>query len=67
MDGALKYDADPERARWQLRGDKELRKVGYEVEHFGWHEITKAGQEVGSSLLAAFARGRQRGASGSAA
>jgi len=67
VDGALKYDADPTRARAQLRRDKELRTAGYEVEHFGWHEITRTGQRVGSSLLAAFARGRQRGVPGSAA
>jgi very-short-patch-repair endonuclease len=63
VDGALKYDADPGRARAQLRRDKELRAVGYEVEHFDWSEITQGQQEVDSSLRAAFARGRQRAAS----
>jgi hypothetical protein len=60
VDGALKYNNDPARARTQLRRDKELRRVGYEVEHFDWREITRAKQDVGSSLLASFYRGRQR-------
>ncbi len=63
VDGALKYDVDPTRARTQLRRDKELRRVGYEVEHFVWPEITRGQQGVGSSLWTAFARGRQRAAS----
>jgi very-short-patch-repair endonuclease/predicted transcriptional regulator of viral defense system len=63
VDGALKYAADPMRARRQLQRDKELRKVGYEVEHFDWREITQGQQEVGSSLRATFARGRHRSAS----
>ncbi len=67
VDGALKYNADPMRARSQLRRDKELRRAGYEVEHFDWREINSTGTEVGRSLLAAFDRGRQLGASGSAA
>lgn len=66
VDGALKYDADPRRARAQLWRDRELRRADYEIEHFVWHEITGAQQEVGSLLLAAFARGCQRG-DGSAA
>ncbi len=63
VDGALKYDADPKRARAQLRRDKDLRAVGYEVEHFDWHEITQGQRDVDSSLRATFARGRQRAAS----
>jgi predicted transcriptional regulator of viral defense system len=63
VDGALKYNADPMRARSQLQRDKELRRVGYEVEHFDWSEITKGQQQVDSSLRATFARGRQRTAS----
>jgi hypothetical protein len=55
------------RARAQLRRDKELRTEGYEVEHFTWHDVTRAQQEVEGSLVAAFARGGQRGAPGSAA
>jgi predicted transcriptional regulator of viral defense system len=63
VDGALKYNADPRRARMQLRRDKELRTAGYEVEHFDWREITQRQQEVDSSLRVTFARGRQRAAS----
>lgn len=63
VDGALKYNVDAMRARKQLQRDKELRKVGYEVEHFDWREITQGQQEVDSSLRATFARGRQRAAS----
>jgi Transcriptional regulator, AbiEi antitoxin len=63
VDGALKYDADPGRARAQLRRDKELRAAGYEVEHFDWREITQGQQDVNSSLRATFRRSRQRVAS----
>ncbi len=63
VDGALKYNADPTRARTQLRRDKELRAAGYEVEHFDWTEITQGRQDVDSSLRVTFARGRQRAAS----
>jgi Protein of unknown function (DUF559) len=51
VDGALKCNADPMRAHSQLQRDKELRSVGYEVEHFDWSEITQGQQEVGSSRL----------------
>jgi very-short-patch-repair endonuclease len=63
VDGALKYTADPMRARRQLQRDKELRTAGYEVEHFDWREITQEQQQVDSSLRVAFARGRQRAVS----
>jgi predicted transcriptional regulator of viral defense system len=63
VDGALKYIGDPMRARLELRRDRELRRAGYEVEHFGWRDITAARQDVDSSLRAAFARGGQRAVS----
>jgi hypothetical protein len=54
-DGALKY-ADPERARSQLRRDAALREAGFEVVHFGWHELTFAPDQVVRSIRAAFDR-----------
>jgi hypothetical protein len=63
VDGALKYKADPMRARMQLQRDKELHTAGYEVEHFDWREITQLQHPVDGSLRAMFARGRQRAAS----
>lgn len=54
-DGAMKY-ADPARARMQLRRDTELRRAGYEVVHFTWHDITVRPAEVIAQILAAFER-----------
>jgi predicted transcriptional regulator of viral defense system len=54
VDGALKYDQDPSRARAQLRRDKRLREAGYEVVHFTWAEITTRPDEVAASIKAAF-------------
>jgi hypothetical protein len=54
-DGALKY-ADPERARSQLRRDAALREAGFEVVHFGWHELAFAPDQVVRSIRAAFDR-----------
>jgi hypothetical protein len=54
VDGALKYDDDPSRARAQLRRDKRLREAGYEVVHFTWHEIVARPDEVAASIRAAF-------------
>jgi hypothetical protein len=54
-DGALKY-ADPERARLQLRRDAALREAGFEVVHFGWHELAFAPDQVVRSIRAAFDR-----------
>jgi len=59
VDGAMKY-ADPDRARAQLRRDKQLREAGYEVVHFDWREITSEPDAVTASIRAAFMRGSQR-------
>jgi Transcriptional regulator, AbiEi antitoxin/Protein of unknown function (DUF559) len=57
-DGAMKY-TDPDRARLQLRRDAELRKAGYEVVHFTWHDITARPGDVIAQILAAFERARR--------
>jgi Protein of unknown function (DUF559) len=54
VDGALKYEQDPSRAKAQLRRDKRLREAGYEVVHFTWAEITGRPEEVAASIRAAF-------------
>lgn len=54
-DGALKY-ANPERARWQLRRDAELRAAGFEIVHFSWRELTVTPDQVMQSIRAAFRR-----------
>jgi predicted transcriptional regulator of viral defense system len=54
VDGALKYQDDPNRARAQLRRDKRLREAGFEVVHFTWAEITTRPEEVAASIRAAF-------------
>jgi len=60
VDGALKYDDDPGRARAQLRRDKRLREAGYEVVHFTWHEITTRPAEAAASIKAAFRAAAQK-------
>lgn len=55
VDGAGKYD-DRNRAMRQLRRDKRLREVGYEVVHFDWKEINGDPGYVAASLRAAFGR-----------
>lgn len=60
VDGALKYDEDPSRARAQLRRDKRLREAGYEVVHFTWHEITTRPAEAAESIRAAFRAAAQK-------
>lgn len=54
-DGAMKY-ADPERARQQLKRDADLRRAGYEVIHFTWHELVSAPEQVVQSIRVAFSR-----------
>jgi Transcriptional regulator, AbiEi antitoxin len=54
VDGAMKYDIDPGRARAQLRRDKRLREAGYEVVHLTWHDITARPTEAAASIRAAF-------------
>jgi len=54
-DGAMKY-ADPERARQQLRRDAELRRAGYEVVHFTWHDLMSAPEQVVQAIRVAFNR-----------
>jgi very-short-patch-repair endonuclease len=63
VDGAMKYD-DRSAAVRQLRRDASLRRAGYEVEHFGWQEITQAPDEVAATIRIAFGRGLQRGETG---
>ncbi len=60
VDGALKYENDPGRARAQLRRDKRLREAGYEVVHFTWYEITAKPAEVAVSIRAAFRAGASK-------
>lgn len=52
VDGAAKYDEDPRRARAQLWRDKALRRVGYEVLHFDWREVTTGPGEVTGAVWA---------------
>jgi hypothetical protein len=54
VDGAMKYDLDPGRARAQLRRDKRLREAGYEVVHFTWHDITARPTDAAVSIRAEF-------------
>jgi hypothetical protein len=59
VDGAAKYDLDPQRARTELWRDKALRRAGYEVIHFSWAEITRQPEQVIAAIWAAL---RARGA-----
>ena len=59
-DGAVKY-ADPYRARQQLNRDAELRRAGYEVVHFTWHELADNPEQVIRWIRAAFARSARLG------
>jgi predicted transcriptional regulator of viral defense system len=59
VDGAAKYDLDPQRARTELWRDKALRRAGYEVIHFSWAEITTQREQVIAAIWAAL---RARGA-----
>jgi hypothetical protein len=61
VDGAMKYEGDPSRARAQLRRDKRLREAGYEVVHFTWAEITTRPGEVAASIRAAFRAAANKG------
>ena len=58
VDGQFKYQ-DPERARAQLRRDKQLRAAGYEVAHFDWREITTQPEATAAAIRAAFRRGQR--------
>jgi hypothetical protein len=58
-DGEMKYDNRFE-ATYQLRRDAELRDAGFEVVHFGWHDIYDAPAQVAASIRAAFGRGSRR-------
>jgi predicted transcriptional regulator of viral defense system len=60
VDGAAKYREDPGRARAQLWRDKALRRVGYEVLHFDWREVTNGADDVTAAVWAELrARGGQ--------
>ncbi len=59
-DGAVKY-ADPERARHQLKRDAELRRAGYEVVHFTWHDLAATPDRVIAWIRAGFARSARLG------
>ncbi len=54
-DGELKYDNRFE-ATYQLRRDAALRDAGFEVVHFGWHDIWDSPAQVAASIRAAFRR-----------
>jgi hypothetical protein len=60
VDGAMKYD-DRSAAMRQLQRDSNLRRAGYEVEHFGWREITETPEQVAETIRIAFRRGLERG------
>ncbi|HTZ93981.1 MAG TPA: type IV toxin-antitoxin system AbiEi family antitoxin domain-containing protein [Streptosporangiaceae bacterium] len=65
-DGELKYD-NKFAATHQLRRDADLRDAGFEVVHFGWHDIHDAPAQVAESIRSAFRRGiRTRSAAGHA-
>ena len=55
-DGELKYDNKFE-ATYQLRRDADLRNAGFEIVHFGWHDIWDTPAQVAASIRAAFRRG----------
>jgi len=54
-DGELKYDNRFE-ATYQLRRDAALRDAGFDVVHFGWHDIWDSPAQVAASIRAAFRR-----------
>jgi hypothetical protein len=56
VDGAMKYNEDPGRARQQLRRDALLRAEGFELVHFTWEDVNSAPGEVGSLIRQAFRR-----------
>jgi hypothetical protein len=55
-DGEMKYD-NRFAATHQLRRDADLRDSGFEVVHFGWHDIYDTPAQVAASIRAAFRRG----------
>jgi very-short-patch-repair endonuclease/predicted transcriptional regulator of viral defense system len=55
-DGEMKYD-NRFAATHQLRRDADLRDAGFEVVHFGWHDIYETPAQVATSIRAAFRRG----------
>jgi hypothetical protein len=57
VDGDMKYDLDPARARSELARDRLLRRAGYEVVHFSWDDITRNPQFVAATVREAFSRG----------
>lgn len=59
VDGAMKYDLDPGRARVQLERDRLLREAGYEVLHFTWDDITRNPAMVIAAIRQAFQRGQR--------
>jgi predicted transcriptional regulator of viral defense system len=59
VDGAMKYD-DRYAAMRQLQRDARLRRAGFEVEHFGWREITETPDQVAATIRIAFRRGLER-------
>jgi hypothetical protein len=63
VDGAIK-DADPDRARAQLRRDSMLRDDCFEVVHFAWQQITQTPEHVALSITKAFRRSARNAALG---
>jgi very-short-patch-repair endonuclease/predicted transcriptional regulator of viral defense system len=59
VDGAMKYDLDPARARQQLERDRLLRQADHEVLHFTWEQITRSAGLVVAAILQAFQRGER--------
>ena len=54
-DGASKYN-DPARARDQLQRDENLRRAGFQVVHFTWHQLHQTPAQIVESVRAAFAQ-----------
>lgn len=58
VDGVMKYDLDPARARQQLERDRLLRDADYEVLHFGWDHINRRREYIAAAAWQAFQRGQ---------
>jgi hypothetical protein len=63
-DGLAKYEEDPKRKiAEQIRRDKELRRLGWDVVHFTWEELFRNPGKVVQDILDAMRRQREARAS----
>lgn len=61
-DGLAKYEEDPKKKiAEQMKRDKELRRLGWEVVHFTWEELFRNPRKVIQDILDAMRRGARRG------